>query len=253
MAPPPTKKQKRLIVSSSNDNKEAEEHLPTPPVRSEFIRQGPSGTIHHALSSTRTLPTRSRDANKPLLQKLQSTVSEGPFKPLQDQPPQKAKKRSKNIQEDQKQGSLYTFFNAVTQSQQLGANLEDAKSGLRSEEEDFIQDDSLADDLRKFPLERNSENHTINDRKRSRTLSSGHEALNCKEIQPNASQRFNKSVGRQEHTGHVPIIKEPDLRPWAEKYAPASLDELAVHKRKVADVRSFLEEVLLGRSHKVWD
>ncbi|KAK4103105.1 hypothetical protein N658DRAFT_421837 [Parathielavia hyrcaniae] len=36
-------------------------------------------------------------------------------------------------------------------------------------------------------------------------------------------------------------------RPWSERFAPATLDELAVHKRKVQDVRRWLDEVLAGR------
>ncbi|KAM7192241.1 cell cycle checkpoint protein RAD17 [Naviculisporaceae sp. PSN 640] len=42
----------------------------------------------------------------------------------------------------------------------------------------------------------------------------------------------------------VPI---EDLRPWSERFGPLNLDELAVHKRKVADVRKWLEDVLAGR------
>lgn len=45
------------------------------------------------------------------------------------------------------------------------------------------------------------------------------------------------------------LVAEDDagLRPWSERFAPANLDELAVHKRKVADVRRWLEDVLAGR------
>ena len=40
---------------------------------------------------------------------------------------------------------------------------------------------------------------------------------------------------------------DDDARPWSERFAPVSLDELAVHKRKVLDVRRWLDEVLAGR------
>ncbi|KXX75372.1 Cell cycle checkpoint protein RAD17 [Madurella mycetomatis] len=40
---------------------------------------------------------------------------------------------------------------------------------------------------------------------------------------------------------------DSDARPWSERFAPVNLDELAVHKRKVLDVRRWLEEVLAGR------
>ena len=43
----------------------------------------------------------------------------------------------------------------------------------------------------------------------------------------------------------------PDTRPWAEKYGPASLEEVMVHKKKVADVQGWLYGVLQGRDPKV--
>lgn len=39
-----------------------------------------------------------------------------------------------------------------------------------------------------------------------------------------------------------------DTRPWAQRFAPRSLDELAVHKKKVADVRAWLEDVFSGKN-----
>ncbi|KAM7196061.1 cell cycle checkpoint protein RAD17 [Rhypophila sp. PSN 637] len=38
-----------------------------------------------------------------------------------------------------------------------------------------------------------------------------------------------------------------DTRPWSERFGPVNLDELAVHKRKVADVRKWLDDVMAGR------
>ncbi|KAL2020669.1 hypothetical protein VTK56DRAFT_8065 [Thermocarpiscus australiensis] len=45
----------------------------------------------------------------------------------------------------------------------------------------------------------------------------------------------------------VSAVDDDDTRPWSERFAPVSLDELAVHKRKVLDVRRWLEEVFAGR------
>ncbi|KAI0404981.1 cell cycle checkpoint protein RAD17 [Xylaria palmicola] len=44
----------------------------------------------------------------------------------------------------------------------------------------------------------------------------------------------------------VPII-DGERRPWSERFGPTNLDELAVHKKKVADVRRWLEDVMAGR------
>jgi cell cycle checkpoint protein len=38
-----------------------------------------------------------------------------------------------------------------------------------------------------------------------------------------------------------------DQRPWSERFGPRNLDELVVHKRKVGDVRKWLEDVMAGR------
>jgi cell cycle checkpoint protein len=57
-----------------------------------------------------------------------------------------------------------------------------------------------------------------------------------------ASQRFL----RPPRPPRDPALDD-DQRPWAERFGPANLDELAVHKRKVADVRKWLEDVMAGR------
>ncbi|KAM4059759.1 rad17 cell cycle checkpoint protein [Hirsutella rhossiliensis] len=59
---------------------------------------------------------------------------------------------------------------------------------------------------------------------------------------PNASQRFlrpPKAPGL--------VVNDDDLRPWSERFGPRNLDELAVHKKKVADVRRWLEDVIAGQ------
>ncbi|KAL5625362.1 hypothetical protein BROUX41_005422 [Berkeleyomyces rouxiae] len=43
---------------------------------------------------------------------------------------------------------------------------------------------------------------------------------------------------------------DDDLRPWSERFGPANLDELAVHKKKVADVRRWLADVLSGQTRQ---
>lgn len=44
---------------------------------------------------------------------------------------------------------------------------------------------------------------------------------------------------------------EPDRRPWAQRFAPANLGELAVHKKKVSDVQHWLEDAFAGRRPEV--
>ncbi|EON97793.1 putative cell cycle checkpoint protein rad17 protein [Phaeoacremonium minimum UCRPA7] len=58
-----------------------------------------------------------------------------------------------------------------------------------------------------------------------------------------ASQRFLRPP---KPTGPSAAIDD-DQRPWSERFGPANLDELAVHKKKVADVRKWLEDVTNGQ------
>lgn len=148
--------------------------------------------------------------------------------------------------------SLYTFFTAKAQTQR-----DRPRSGSRTpelEEEDFIEDDSLDEELRQLDTGR-LESHQVLDRRKHRRLSperKGHQH----EAEPvsNASQQFlrvpkpNQSSSRRDKPQRM--INE-DGKPWAEKYPPTSLEELAVHKKKVADVRTWLEHVFERRSRKV--
>ncbi|KIL95151.1 hypothetical protein FAVG1_02083 [Fusarium avenaceum] len=59
---------------------------------------------------------------------------------------------------------------------------------------------------------------------------------------PSASQKFIKPP----KPVHVAAAND-DTRPWSERFGPRNLDELVVHKKKVSDVRRWLEDVIAGR------
>ncbi|KAK1600173.1 Rad17 cell cycle checkpoint protein [Colletotrichum navitas] len=59
-----------------------------------------------------------------------------------------------------------------------------------------------------------------------------------------SSQKFLKPLRPMKPAA---LDDDDDLRPWSERFGPLNLDELAVHKRKVADVRKWLEDVVGGR------
>jgi cell cycle checkpoint protein len=76
----------------------------------------------------------------------------------------------------------------------------------------------------------------------------------------NARKRFNgglqngpglTSTSSQRFMRPSSQLRQPDAddeqRPWCERFGPVNLDELAVHKKKVADVRRWLEDVIAGR------
>jgi cell cycle checkpoint protein len=70
---------------------------------------------------------------------------------------------------------------------------------------------------------------------------------------PKGSQRFLRTTNGARNTPpltHTAHHDNTDARPWNEKYGPVSLDELAVHKKKVADVRAWLSDVFDGKQRK---
>ncbi|KAF7712136.1 Uncharacterized protein PECH_004229 [Penicillium ucsense] len=62
-----------------------------------------------------------------------------------------------------------------------------------------------------------------------------------------ARQRSVSVPASVSKSGGGSVLGEVDTRPWAQRFAPSGLDEIAVHKRKVSDVQRWLEDVFAGR------
>ena len=87
-----------------------------------------------------------------------------------------------------------------------------------------------------------------------------HRAAITSRVGQNAQKRF-RETSQSTATSSAPasqrFLRPPrpvsspstgeDQRPWSERFGPVSLTELAVHGRKVADVRRWLEDVMAGR------
>lgn len=109
----------------------------------------------------------------------------------------------------------------------------------------------LLDDIVSDPI---SDDDTLSEQK---TATSSHIATNARKrfrdgshpvttqstaLPVTASQRFLRPPRLVQDT-----IPNNEQRPWAEQFGPANLEELAVHKKKVADVRRWLEDVMAGK------
>jgi len=160
-------------------------------------------------------------------------------------PPSKPKPKWKPIS---------SFFNAATQRQQTqpSASPEKPISSIPAEEEDFIQDSSFDEELAKIPDSKTEPATALALRKRGRsTLGDGVGA--GADAPPSGSQKFLKTLNGTRGappSSQVTNFEFADQRPWTEKYGPINLDELAVHKKKVVDVRGWLDEVFAGRERK---
>ncbi|KAK3722163.1 RFC checkpoint protein Rad17 [Vermiconidia calcicola] len=163
--------------------------------------------------------------------------------------PKASKTKSKTAVKDEPKANggrtIFSFFNAATQRQtssQPSASPE--KRSTPQEQPEAIHDDSEDGKGSDLQLAKGSST-ALALRKRK-----GHhgEGFEGETGVPPASQKFRKT-NTGDRTPSLSIINE-DKRPWTEQFAPKDLTELAVHKKKVSDVRQWLEMALNGRRHR---
>ncbi|KAH0537096.1 hypothetical protein FGG08_006099 [Glutinoglossum americanum] len=241
MVPPTAKRPKRRIVQSSDDewNESPEVESGSPPKKKKLSTRKPENTSRAANGvsspSKLALPTRappkSKSPRKPVASRSTPNSS-----------PQKSKGGAKKPSNSR---AIYTFFTPSTQQQR---STQGSECPIPEEEQDdAIQDDSDDEGI----LDNgNASACRIGDTKRGWTTSQK-DGTTAGSI-TSASQKFLRkaSAARSNVPSEGPTASKEDLRPWAEKYAPVSLEELAVHKKKVADVRIWLENVFGGRDRK---
>ncbi|KAI6818946.1 hypothetical protein KC327_g17428, partial [Hortaea werneckii] len=157
----------------------------------------------------------------------------------------KPKTKAMEREEPKAKKPIYSFFNAATQKQREVKPSASPEKPVSHDEPEAIHDESENDDA-SVSLSKGS-SVALAMRKR-KAQSSGASGDNVR-LAPPATQKFRKTSDG----GRTPSfsIYNEDKRPWTEQFAPVDLSELAVHKRKVADVRQWLESALHGRRQKV--
>jgi len=140
--------------------------------------------------------------------------------------------------------SIYSFFNAATQRQQSQTPSTSSQPPRASQDnlpEDILDD--ISGDEAPVAFAKTSRT-TLAVKKRK--LKDGPSETSVDDIAaPPATQKFRKvSDGSKVPSNSV----TEDLRSWTERFPPSDLSELAVHKKKVQDVRGVLETALSSRA-----
>ena len=254
MAPPPAKRRKRNTVLSSDD-----EEVPTPPRNSKVVA-GESTRDRSKLSKshigeTRGLPTRSRTREKAVLKQQLPTALQQSRTSSSDERPRKTSTNGPA------NGSLRAFFSKTDQvpDPPKPPKREDKSPAEKEPEEDIIEDDSAEEQL---PFQKSAKRagkpeatRTVLDKRKPLHEQTRDNIITASQEKAiNAGPRFlraGRGVAKDASAQMNAPSVTTDTRPWAEKYAPVDLGELVVHKKKVADVRCWLEGVLQGRYRKV--
>ncbi|MCJ1388035.1 Cell cycle checkpoint protein rad17 [Xylographa bjoerkii] len=248
MGPPPAKKQKRSIVLSS-DEEVAEEGLKR--INGSSYGHVSKSTTGKNKSAGRpmaiTLPARAQSKPGSVVKKTNSASSRGSTPALS---PRKPKSAASQIA---KSGTLHTFFNSVTQSQRVSSKPRTKDISSCVEEQDVIQEVEPFEE-HMAPSQSQAEfqsgvQFVSSQSKRFRKGSPESSAYQNKLV--GGSQRFKPlaRVVRSVISSELPVIAE-GRRPWAETFEPSSIEELAVHKRKVTDVKSWLDNAIKGLERK---
>ncbi|CAK4032379.1 related to cell cycle checkpoint RAD17 [Lecanosticta acicola] len=168
--------------------------------------------------------------------------------------PQKTSPKTKDKAQDAPKPAgkpIYSFFNAATQRQQATQPATSHDNALAQIEDDLEvihddSDDSKAQSGSTTALAKGSSTAVAMRKRKFQQSQSPGDQNGLPLI---ASQKFRKAGGGE----RVPsfTVKNEDNRPWTEQFAPIDLSELAVHKRKVGDVRNWLEMTYRGRRQKV--
>ena len=241
MGQPRASRRKVVAISSDEEDDSGSEALPSDPSEDE------QPVKPQSRSTGKLKPTKKSSKVQ------QSTPATSTQNGSSQKSPAKSKasrSRGKAAVKDQPASNgrtIHSFFNAATQRQQSSQpSASPGKLSTPLEEPEIIQDDSGDEKGSGVHLTKGSSTYLA---MRKRKLQSGESFDSDVGLPPPASQKFRKTSSG-DRTPSFPIIND-DKRPWTEQFAPKDLSELAVHKRKVADVRQLLEMTMKGRRKKV--
>lgn len=254
---PPAKRRKRNVIPSSSQSSEEEDDDEQPVSRSK-----PKPPIVDLISSspppaktrkTKTSSSQMYSASAPVLPRAKNSNHPQNAAPIHlpsqvraskpgsksvSASPEKPKRKGKT-EEKGKSGDIYSFFTKQAQRQKAEGSTGAPPRTQPSQLEDL---DGISDDDFVETKAQSSSLVGLAARKRAR----GVEVLRNDEGDlPSASQRYKTNTSPA-----VSLKYEDDLRPWAERFSPVNLEELAVHKKKVADVRGWFEDVINGRKRQ---
>ena len=241
MAARPKKRQKRLVVASSEEEEDIE-IIPT--LRTDSKKcELPDESNNHTQQS---LPTRSLvKASK--VAPSHFTTSKA-FASRNSSGNHSKEGRSKNKQsKDARPRAISTFFTTGTINHGIGVYTQrsSTEAGKESneevgrEEDDVIEDDFLVEQTGSQLRFKQGLDH---ERRQASSRIPEQKPLSASQrfkISPNEiDQEFSRKRGS--------TAKVSDGRPWAERYGPSTLEELAVNKKKVTEVRTWLERIWSG-------
>ncbi|KAL7819996.1 cell cycle checkpoint protein RAD17 [Trichoderma gracile] len=212
-------------------------NTPKANILTNFLLSSPSSPAKTAAPTTSPSPAKRKTANG------QQPPSNGsPLRPSRSlkngtsSSPRKTRAASK-AEDKGKTADLKTLFSKQAQK----ATRPGLAADRRAEPIDDLISDPISDDD-EISERKASSSSLVGQHVRKRLKGTGGAELPVSSGSLTMSQRFLKPS----RPAAIDASND-DLRPWSERFGPRNLDELAVHKKKVTDVRRWLEDVMGGR------
>ncbi|EGR51493.1 uncharacterized protein TRIREDRAFT_120447 [Trichoderma reesei QM6a] len=232
---PPAKRRRRNTVEASED----EDEQPKANTLTNFLVSSPNSPAKARVPTTSPSPAKRKTANG------QQPPSNGsPLRPSRSlkngtsssSSPRKTRAASK-ADDKGKTADLKTLFSKQAQK----ATRSGPGADRRTEPIDDLISDPISDDD-EISERKASSSSLVGQHVRKRLKGTSGAELPVSSGPLTMSQRFLKPS----RPAAIDASND-DLRPWSERFGPRNLDELAVHKKKVTDVRKWLEDVMGGR------
>ncbi|KAK7951302.1 uncharacterized protein PG986_007030 [Apiospora aurea] len=245
---PPTKRRKRNAVHASDDE---DNDKPQTNTLANYLFSSPDPTQKSTANTSRaqspspspvakrTLrPSQANDRKQPSTKPLQSgnALSRRTDRPSSSVSPRKTRNRTAAIEKAEGKGKTADLKSLFSRQ------AERAIATPSSLVLDDIVSDPISDDDGLGEVSATTTSRVAaNARKRFRDGTQGETGHGAGAVLT-ASQKFLRPPRPT-----TPVPSADDQRPWSERFGPCSLEELAVHKKKVSDVRRWLEDVIAGR------
>lgn len=251
MAPPPAKRRKRNIVEDDDDDQDErssplnrnslENYFASPDAKDKSNRADTDGP--HPPNSPSPLRKRSSCAAPARTAPTAATRSHQSKVPASKSPGQSPAKAKKPIDEKGKSANIRTLFSKQSQKAK-----EEPKSNGYSKKLDVealdVTSDPLSDgDEEDIGIHRASGTSLVGMKAQKRSIDRSEPDRSSAAVTTTSSSRFLRPSRNPSAASRDAL----DQRPWSERFGPENLDELVVHKKKVADVRRWLDDVLGGR------
>jgi len=241
MAPPSAKRQKRLVVLSSDDE------APVPPKLKKHVVRKTVTRLRSSIGTTKqSLSTRFRAKRTESIVKTSRTSTATQTTPTSpDASPMKPSRESEASIRVQGSKPISTFFGAASQPQLLNRQKTPKATSpeVENEAEDLIEDDSPIEEVDGLLTAQHKPKSVLDRRKRP---------WEDKDNVPSGSQSFKLTGNAMKKDADKPVSRKKVYpTPWAEQFGPSNLEELMVHKKKVSDVKTWLNNVLQGQDRKV--